>query len=175
MSNNFKNILLFISLCVNAFILSYNIYKEDDIKKEIITIRKTKTETIVEPYCMSEWEMFTMALMDVESKYDSTAVSSVGAKGYLQITPIYIKEVNKKHNTNYTMKDVTNLEKSYEIFDLMQQAHNPDYDMKKALRLHNGEHDWYNRRVMQSYRDIKKYENVRNRLVKVWQNTEQNL
>ena len=70
------------------------------------------------------------------------------------------------------MKDVTNLEKSYEIFDLMQQAHNKDYDINKAIVLHNGTQDWYRQRIMKSIKDIKKYEEVRNRLIEKWENSE---
>lgn len=130
-----------------------------------VPIHHHHTKYVEVPRELSEWDMFTMALMKVESEYDSTAVSSVGAKGLFQITPIYIKEVNRIHNTNYTMDDVTDFESAYQIFDLMQQAHNQDYDMDKALILHNGDHNWYKRRVMNAYNDIKKYESIRNKLV----------
>ena len=49
---------------------------------------------------LSEWDMFTLALMKVESEYKPTAVSDVGAKGYFQIMPIYVEEVNRVHKTN---------------------------------------------------------------------------
>ena len=116
---------------------------------------------------MDDWEMFTMALMTVESELDSTAISSKGAKGYLQITPIYIEEVNRIHGTNFTMNDVLELETAYEIFDLMQQAHNQDYDIEKAIVLHNGKHVWYRKRIMDALENIKKYENIRNRLIEI--------
>ena len=50
---------------------------------------------------LSDWDMFTLALMKVESNYEPTATSSVGAKGYFQIMPIYVEEVNRVHKTNY--------------------------------------------------------------------------
>jgi hypothetical protein len=106
--------------------------------------------------------MFTLALMKVESNYEPTAVSSVGAKGYFQITPIYVAEVNRVHKTNYVYEDVVNsFEQSYEVFTLMQEAHNQDYNMDKALRLHNGDHKWYNRRVYKEMDAIMKYEEMR--------------
>lgn len=129
-----------------------------------IPVHHHHTKYIEIPKQLSEWDMFTMALVQVESEYDSLAVSSVGAKGYFQITPIYIKEVNRIHNTNYTMDDVIDFESAYQIFDLMQQAHNQEYDMDKALILHNGNHDWYKRRVMNAYEKIKKYELIRYKL-----------
>ena len=163
-----KKIILFISLCINCFLTSYIYYS---IPKEIVYERE-KTELIYTNRNMSNWEIFTMALMEVESRYDSTAYNE-GAYGYFQITPIYVEEVNNQHNTNYTMQDVINLEKAYEIFDLMQQTHNQDYDIEKAIILHNGKHDWYRQRIMNSIKEIKKYEEVRNRLIEKWENTEQ--
>ena len=153
----------FVSLCINCFLGSYIHY----LLPEQVIYETKSTEYKYVPHELSDWEIFTMALIKTESEYDSTAVSSAGAKGYFQITPIYVKEVNQKHNTNYSMKDVTNFKSAYEIFDLMQQAHNKNYDIKKAIQLHNGTHDWYNNRVMKAYKEIKKYEEVRNMLIDI--------
>lgn len=111
---------------------------------------------------LSEWDLFTLALMKVESDYDLTAKSSVGARGYLQIMPIYVEEVNRVHHTNYKYDEVvSSLEQSYEVFILMQEAHNKDFSMDKALTLHNGNHKWYKKRVYNAMEDIAKYEEVR--------------
>lgn len=111
---------------------------------------------------LSEWDLFTLALMKVESDYDLTAKSSVGARGYLQIMPIYVEEVNRVHRTNYVYEEVVgSLEQSYEVFILMQEAHNKDFSMDKALTLHNGNHKWYKKRVYNAMEDIAKYEEVR--------------
>lgn len=111
---------------------------------------------------LSDWDMFTLALMKVESNYEPTATSSVGAKGYFQIMPIYVEEVNRVHKTNYVYEDVVkSFEQSYEVFTLMQEAHNDEYDMDKALKLHNGDHKWYNRRVYNEMANISKYEQMR--------------
>lgn len=111
---------------------------------------------------LSDWDMFTLALMKVESDYDLTAKSSVGARGYLQIMPIYVEEVNRVHRTNYVYEEVVgSLEQSYEVFILMQEAHNKDFSMDKALTLHNGNHKWYKKRVYNAMEDIAKYEEVR--------------
>lgn len=114
---------------------------------------------------LSEWDMFTLALMKVESNYKPTAVSSVGAKGYFQIMPIYVEEVNRVHKTNYVYEDVVkSFEQSYEVFTLMQEAHNKDFNMDKALKLHNGDHKWYRRRVYNEMENIAKYEEMRTML-----------
>lgn len=111
---------------------------------------------------LSEWNMFTLALMKVESNYEPTAVSSVGAKGYFQITPIYVDEVNRVHKTNYKYDEVVkSFDLSYEVFTLMQEAHNVEYNMDEALRLHNGDHKWYRRRVYKEMDAIMKYEEMR--------------
>ena len=110
----------------------------------------------------SEWDLFTLALMKVESDYELSAKSSVGARGYLQIMPIYVEEVNRVHHTNYKYDEVvSSLEQSYEVFILMQEAHNKDFSMDKALTLHNGNHKWYKKRVYNAMEDIAKYEEVR--------------
>ena len=111
---------------------------------------------------LSEWDLFTLALMKVESDYEIDAKSSVGARGYLQIMPIYVEEVNRVHRTNYVYEEVVgSLEQSYEVFILMQEAHNKDFSMDKALILHNGDHKWYKKRVYNAMEDIAKYEEVR--------------
>ena len=111
---------------------------------------------------LSEWDLFTLALMKVESDYELSAKSSVGARGYFQIMPIYVEEVNRVHKTNYVYEDVVgSFEKSYEVFTLMQEAHNKDFSMDKALILHNGDHKWYKKRVYNAMEDIAKYEEVR--------------
>ena len=114
---------------------------------------------------LSEWDMFTLALMKVESNYEPSSTSDVGAKGYFQIMPIYVEEVNRVHKTNYIYEDVVDsFEMSYEVFTLMQKAHNKDFSMDKALILHNGTHEWYHRRVYQELATIKKYEEMRNKV-----------
>ncbi len=161
-------ILFFISLCINIFFISYTAYNDSGktvnvATSEIIKVPIIQNDTM--NYVLSDWDIFTMSLMYIESGYDSTAVSNKGAKGYFQITPIYIKEVNIKQDTNYSMKDVINFEKAYNIFDLMQKTNNKDYDINKAIILHNGNHSWYSQKIMKKYEEFKKYEYVRNRLV----------
>lgn len=156
-------VALFVSMIINIFLFIYT-----DIEKSkqtaIAEVVETVEEPQVKPDALSQWDLFTLALMKVESEYNPDAVSSVGAKGYFQITPIYVKEVNRVHHTNFTFDQVTDFNTAYEIFDLMQQAHNPDYDMVKALELHNGKHAWYNKRVFNAMEQIKLYEEMRNKV-----------
>lgn len=158
MSLYLTSVILAISLAVNIF----GAYYLNRIK--VPSVIQEQAELIAQADTLSEWDIFTLALMKVESEYNNNAVSSVGAKGYFQMTPIYVKEVNRVHKTNFTFDQVTDFDTAYEIFDLMQQAHNPDYNMDKALELHNGKHAWYNRRVYNEMKNIQQYEEMRNKV-----------
>lgn len=149
----------------------FGIWKTISLSNELtatkaeLAIAQQEIESISEDDVLSEWDVFTLALMKVESNYEHAAVSSVGAKGYFQIMPIYVEEVNRVHKTNYVYEDVVrSFEKSYEVFTLMQEAHNKDFSMDKALRLHNGNHKWYHRRVYNEMSNIQKYEEMRQKV-----------
>ena len=134
--------------------------KLEQVEQELEIERNRELQ--VKDDSLSEWDMFTLALMKVESEYKTTAVSSVGAKGYFQIMPIYVAEVNRVHKTNFVYEDVVaSFEQSYEVFTLMQEAHNKEYDMDKALILHNGDHKWYRKRVYNEMANIERYEEMR--------------
>ena len=150
----------------------FGIWKTISLSNELtatkaeLAIAQQEIESILEDDdVLSEWDVFTLALMKVESNYEPAAVSSVGAKGYFQIMPIYVEEVNRVHKTNYVYEDVVrSFDKSYEVFTLMQEAHNKDFSMDKALRLHNGNHKWYHRRVYNEMSNIQKYEEMRQKV-----------
>jgi hypothetical protein len=169
-----KNFVVIAVSAVMTFFIGQTFLLSKELKATKQSLNKMEQEyverirLIEEEYSMknldslSEWDMFTLALMKVESNYEPTAVSSVGAKGYFQITPIYVEEVNRVHKTNYKYDDVVkSFDLSYEVFTLMQEAHNQDYNMDKALKLHNGDHKWYNRRVYKEMDAIMKYEEMR--------------
>ena len=88
------------------------------------------------------WESVMEAIIQVESGGNRFAKSgkSVGA---MQITPICVKEVNlylKQLNIKkaYTLKDRFSVEKSKEIFLLIQKRHNPKNNVERAIRAWNG-------------------------------------
>lgn len=149
---------IMISTAINIFLLS----KVKETNSPELTADIEEVMNVQDT--LSDWDVFTLALMKVESEYNNNAVSSVGAKGYFQMTPIYVKEVNRIHKTNFTFDQVTDFDKAYEIFDLMQKAHNPNYNMDKALELHNGKHAWYNKRVYREMKNIRMYEDMRNKI-----------
>ena len=88
------------------------------------------------------WEPVMDAIIQVESGGNRFARSgkSVGA---MQITPICVKEVNlylKQLNIKkaYTLKDRFSVQKSKEIFLLIQKRHNPQNNIERAIRAWNG-------------------------------------
>ena len=152
---------LFISIC-RISVLSNELKATQE---NLASVEMELKELKCKPDSLSEWDIFTLALIKVESEYKPNAVSGVGAKGYFQFMPIYVNEVNRFHNTNYVYEDVVNsFELSHEVFILMQEAHNKDYNMDKALTLHNGEHKWYKKRVYNAMEDIALYEEMRQML-----------
>ena len=153
-------VVLALSILTNIVSLSYI----RNIKSTSGQLAEAQEEQVFEADTLSDWDIFTLALMKVESEYDNNAVSSVGARGYFQMTPIYVREVNRVHHTDFTFSQVTDFETAYEIFDLMQQAHNPEYNMVRALELHNGKHKWYNKRVFNAMNQIKLYEEMRSKI-----------
>ena len=88
------------------------------------------------------WNPVMDAIIQVESGGNTKAVSgkSVGA---MQITTILVKDCNiilKKRNSKlrYTLADRYSLEKSKEMFLLIQSYHNPENSIEKAIRAWNG-------------------------------------
>ena len=163
----YKKIAFFTAVFIQFFLIAKvtTLLKELRETKESLYIAEQKLSEIEEKDSLSEWDVFTLALMKVESNYEPKATSCVGAKGYFQIMPIYVAEVNRVHKTNYVYEDVVNsFEQSYEVFTLMQEAHNKDYSLDKALRLHNGNHKWYHRRVYNEMKNIEIYEEMRQKV-----------
>lgn len=81
------------------------------------------------------------AVASYESNMDPYAVNPhSGASGLMQITPVMIKEVNNicmklDLPNRYTWKDAFDPDKSVEIWYIVQNYHNPDYDLARACQL----------------------------------------
>ena len=89
-----------------------------------------------------DWNPVMEAIIQVESGGNPRAVSgnSVGA---MQITPILVKQCNiilqqQKSKKRYTLADRYSVEKSKEMFLLIQSVHNPQNNVEKAIRTWNG-------------------------------------
>lgn len=137
--------LLIISIIILSYVSisnTYTYFSKDHIIKQIKLDR--------------HWNKLINAIIQVESKDDSLIVGSGNAVGVLQITPVYVKQVNKICGTNYTLKDRFSKVKSIEIFNLMNAKYNTEKDFYKAVRLHNptAKRSYYNK-VLKQYQKIK--------------------
>ena len=99
------------------------------------------------------WERVINAIIQVESKGNPKAFNPSGnCAGVLQITPVCVKECNQilqkqKSKKRYTLQDRFNAEKSKEIFIIIQEYHNPEHNIEKAIRCWNSGFygNWKNR------------------------------
>lgn len=110
-----------------------------------------------------DWNPVMDAIIKVESNGDANAVRGRWC-GAMQISPILVRECNdilerRKKKRRYKLEDRFSVEKSKEMFLLIQSYHNPSNDVEKAIRLWNGgvnysvkaTQDYYNK-VMRAMR-----------------------
>lgn len=106
---------------------------------------------------LTEWDIFIQALIEVESGGNINAVGKTQDLGILQITPIYVAEANRLSNKGFTLEDRLSKEKSLEMFNIIQEHHNPNHDIAKAIKLHNpGAGKWYADRIYKTMDNIRR-------------------
>lgn len=112
---------------------------------------------------LTEWQIMTLALIKTESSFNTLAVGNGGDWGVLQITPIYVKEVNRiLGEEGFIHEDAFNPEKSIEMFNIMQSRHNPNNDIDRAITSHNPTAtSAYLIKVRKNMEEIRKYEELR--------------
>lgn len=121
----------------------------------------TRTDTLVFiTDNLTPWQELILAIAYTESRFNTQAVGKAHDSGVLQLTPIYIREVNRVAGTSYALADAFDIEKAVEIFSRMQERYNPEHDLEKAIRLHNRS-PYYRREVLKNLEFIKKMEAVR--------------
>jgi hypothetical protein len=101
-----------------------------------------------------DWTPVMNAIIQVESGGNPKAVSGPSC-GAMQITPICVKECNnilekRKSKKRYTMNDRFDVQKSKEMFLLIQSFFNRANDVEHAIRSWNGGQH-YSRRATQRY------------------------
>lgn len=110
----------------------------------------------------TDWQIFTQAIAWQESRWIDNAVGSANDLGYLQITPIYVKEVNRllakrKSDVRYSLEDRLDRQKSIEMFNIMQDHYNPKHDKALAIALHNPKAGKsYKTNIMNKYAELLK-------------------
>ena len=134
----------------------------------LITAAPSKAQEIEEAK-KAKLERIMDAIIKTESQGNPKAHNRKGnCAGILQITPIFVKEANsilKKRGIKkrYTLADRFNVEKSKEMFFIIQEYFNPSANTEKAIRLWNGG-PYYKKAKTQKYynkvkRNMKKAEN----------------
>ena len=113
---------------------------------------------------LSEWETTQLALILTESQMDSLAVGKDNDLGILQITPIFVDEVNRLVGKDiFTHQDALSPEKSLQMLAIYQEHKNPTHDTDKAIQLHNPKGGYaYARKVKKNIARVKTYEHYRN-------------
>ena len=105
-----------------------------------------------------DWTPVMEAIILVESEGNPNAVSgnSVGA---MQITPILVRDCNnilkkQKSKKRFTLADRYSVEKSKEMFLLIQAHYNPKNNIEKAIRLWNGGNNYSVRATNRYYQKV---------------------
>ena len=101
-----------------------------------------------------DWTPVINAIIQVESGGNPKAVSEPSC-GAMQITPICVKQCNiilekRKSKKRYTLSDRFDVQKSKEMFLLLQSFYNRSNDVEHAIRSWNGGQN-YSRRATQRY------------------------
>lgn len=122
-----------------------------------------------------DWNPVMDAIIQVESKGNAKAHNPNGdCAGILQITPILVKECNqilqnKKSSKRYVYDkkgecrsskwdDRYSVEKSKEMFIMLQEHFNPEHNIEKAIRCWNsGFYGNWRNRSGEYYRKVMKY------------------
>lgn len=113
---------------------------------------------------LSEWELLQLAIVYTESKFRPEVTGKNQDGGCYQMTPIYVREVNRIAGTDYTHEDVYDPDKAIEIFGKMQDVKNPGHDIDAAIYFHNKSAS-YKRVVLENLELIKRYETFRAKLI----------
>ena len=117
------------------------------IKKTILVCARLMASLTVNAQSKGEsydWSKLIDAIAMVESKGNPKAFNPNGnCAGLLQITPGLVKQCNiwlkaKKSKKRYTLTDRYNVEKSKEMFVMVQSHYNKSNNVEKAIRIWNG-------------------------------------
>ena len=137
------------------------IIQNKNLKKEIA--QNVEETPVSEPVdnTLSDWNTLQLAIAMTESEFNPKAVGKTNDYGIYQITPIYVKEINRLLGSQvYTHNQAFDIEKSVEMFNIMQSFKNPEQDIETAIYYHN-KASWYKKKVLKNYETVKRYEALR--------------
>ena len=105
-----------------------------------------------------DWDPVMEAIIEVESNGNPNARSGSSC-GAMQITPILVKECNRilrmrKSKKRYSLADRFSVEKSKEMFLLIQSYFNRSNNVEKAIRAWNGGQRYSVRRTQRYFEKV---------------------
>ena len=163
--------ILLVAALVSALIFFASSAKDTGVEVEDGVEAQSLCEPVARLEALGDWEVLQLALAFTESRFNPSAVGKAHDSGILQITPIYVAEVNRVAGTGYTLQDAFDIDKSLEIFETMQAVKNPSKDIETAIYYHN-KAGYYRRTVLANMEFVRRYEAVRAAIVDNHRNTE---
>ena len=143
--------LIGLSFLLLAFTLnvSADVVLDDDVKEQ------ADTQSVNSSY---DWEPVMKAIIQVESGGNAKAKSGSSC-GAMQITPILVVECNnilkrRKSKKRFSLRDRFSIEKSKEMFVLIQSYFNPLNDIEKAIRAWNGGNNYSVKRTQRYFEKV---------------------
>ena len=113
---------------------------------------------------LTEWQKLMLAIAFTESRFNPDAVGNAGDYGCLQLTPIYVKEVNRITGSEYRHEDAFDIEMSLQMFAAIQDEYNPQRDLETAIYLHNKSKS-YRKTVLDNLAMIERMEEFRAKII----------
>ena len=166
-------IVLFISMAVVFFCAGGLVGQHNQKNKQEKIVEEKIKEVYVEGEELDEWTILTMAIMKTESEFDPSRIGATQDVGIMQFTPIAVEEVNRilrleGKEEEYSHLDAFDIEKTIEMFNIIQDYHNKEQNISKAIHQHNpgGASIGYGKKVYDNIRFIKRMEEARKELIK---------
>ena len=112
---------------------------------------------------LTDWQVLWLSIAYTESRFNPDAVGKANDSGILQITPVYVDEVNRLYGTDYDIQDAFDVDKALELVALLQAKKNPSKDIDTAIFYHN-KSVVYRDAVKKNMELIRRYEAFRKHL-----------
>lgn len=115
-------------------------------------------------YSLTDWEILELAIIKTESDFNPLARGKANDLGIFQGTEIWVEDVNRiVGEPKYVHTDCLDIDKSIEMFDIIQNHYNPNHDPSLAINKHNpgGDAIGYSIRVRKNIEWVKKYEEIK--------------
>lgn len=156
-------VLIAAPICLGDYIDSQAKQAEAPVPEKISVVQLLRQQHQQPQGELTDWQVLQLAIAYTESRFNPAAVGKAQDSGILQITPVYVAEVNRLYGTSFVLQDAFDPVKSLEMWDLMQSHYNEGRDLERAIALHNRAPQ-YRAAVLQNMEWIRRYEAFRKQL-----------